>query len=193
MIYDTIDTDLAGTLVVAGDEKGLRHLNFIGGQHPVSIETTWRRDPAHFMALKTQLSAYFAGECKQFDVALFPSGTPFQMKVWSALRDIPYGRLVSYQWVADRIGNPNAVRAVGAANGRNPISIIIPCHRVIGKDGSLTGYGGGLGVKRRLIRLENPKASFGGQTALPFSDMSSGPLGTRAPNGKDQEFCSNKM
>jgi methylated-DNA-[protein]-cysteine S-methyltransferase len=183
MIYDTIDTDLAGTLIIAGDEKGLRHLNFIGGKHPVSVENTWRRDPTHFTTVKSQLAAYFAGECKHFDVTLFPSGTAFQMKVWSALRDIPYGRLVSYQWVADRICSPNAVRAVGAANGRNPISIIIPCHRVIGKDGSLTGYGGGLSVKRRLIRMENPKASFGGQATLPFADRSSGPIPIMVPNG----------
>ena len=91
------------------------------------------------------------------------------MMVWSALRDIPYGRVVSYQWVADRIGRPRAVRAVGAANGRNPISIIIPCHRVIGKNGGLTGYGGGLDVKQRLIRLENPEAAHNGRTALPVS------------------------
>lgn len=156
MIYDTMDTDIAGTLILAGDEKGLRHLNFTGGKHPVVVTSTWKRDPAHFAALKIQLAAYFAAECKTFDVRFFPVGTPFQLQVWSTLRDIPYGRVVSYQWVANRIGKPTAVRAVGAANGRNPISIIIPCHRVIGKNGSLTGYGGGLDVKRRLIRLENP-------------------------------------
>ncbi len=156
MIYDIMDTDWAGSLVLAGDEKGLRHLNFIAGKYPVVIPNTWRRDPAHFAGLKIQLAAYFAGQRNTFEVTLCPAGTPFQFKVWSALRDIPYGRLVSYQWVADRIGSPTAVRAVGAANGRNPIAIIIPCHRVIGKNGSLTGYGGGPDVKRRLIRLENP-------------------------------------
>ena len=92
------------------------------------------------------------------------------MKVWAALRDIPYGRVVSYQWIARRIGSPEAVRAVGAANGRNPISIIIPCHRVIGKNGNLTGYGGGLDVKRRLLRLENPATPLADQAALPFSN-----------------------
>lgn len=169
MVYDTIETDMAGSLILAGDENGLRHLNFVGGKHPVVIGTAWRRDPSHFVALKAQLEAYLAGECTAFDVPLFPQGTPFQMEVWSALHDIPYGRVVSYQWVADRIGRPKAVRAVGAANGRNPISIIIPCHRVIGKDGRLTGYGGGLDVKQRLIRLENPAASHGDRAALPFS------------------------
>lgn len=157
MIYDTIETDLAGTLIVAGDERGLRHLNFINDRHPVVIEKAWRRDPAPFTTVKAQLTAYFAGQRKTFDVNLFPKGTAFQMKVWSALMEIPYGTVVSYQWIARRIGSPKAVRAVGAANGRNPISIIIPCHRVIGKDGTLTGYGGGLDVKQRLIRLENPE------------------------------------
>lgn len=161
MIYDYVQTDLAGTLILAGDETGLRHLNFISGKHPVSIQGNWQRDTAHFKTVKTQLAAYFAGERKTFEVDLFPQGTPFQMKVWSALSEIPYGKVVSYQWLARRIGRPNAVRAVGAANGRNPISIIIPCHRVIGKNGTLTGYGGGLDVKRRLIRLENPEAFSG--------------------------------
>jgi methylated-DNA-[protein]-cysteine S-methyltransferase len=159
MVYDIMETAMVGTLILAGDEKGLRHLNFVGGKHPVTPASTWRRDPDYFTAVKSQLAAYFAGECKHFEIALFAQGTPFQMSVWSVLREIPYGRVVSYQWVADRIGKPRAVRAVGAANGHNPISIIIPCHRVIGKDGCLTGYGGGLDVKQKLIRLENPSVS----------------------------------
>jgi len=161
MIYDYVQTDLAGTLILAGDENGLRHLNFISGKHPVPIQGDWRRDTAHFKTVKTQLAAYFAGGHKAFEVDLFPQGTPFQRKVWSALSEIPYGKVVSYECIARRIGRPDAVRAVGAANGRNPISIIIPCHRVIGKNGTLTGYGGGLDVKRRLIRLENPEAFSG--------------------------------
>jgi methylated-DNA-[protein]-cysteine S-methyltransferase len=156
MIYDYFQTDLAGTLILAGDEKGLRHLNFVGGKRPVVTQKDWRRDPVHFKTVKAQLSAYFSGGCKTFDVDLFPGGTPFQMKVWSALLTIPYGTVVSYQKIARHINKPNAVRAVGAANGRNPISIIIPCHRVIGKNGALTGYGGGLGIKQRLLRLESP-------------------------------------
>ena len=155
MIYDTMNTEIAGTLILAGDEKGLRHLNFMAGRHPLTIGKTWLRDPDYFSALKNQLSAYFAGEIQEFDVALFPEGTPFQMQVWKALKEIPYGSVVSYGWIANRIGKPEAVRAVGAANGCNPISIIIPCHRVIGSDGSLTGYGGGLDVKRRLLQIEN--------------------------------------
>lgn len=169
MIYDYMETDLAGTLILAGDEKGLRHLNFINGKHPVAIQRDWQRDTAHFAPVKTQLAAYFAGENETFEVNLFPKGTPFQMKVWSALLAVPYGKVVSYQWIAHRIGKPDAARAVGAANGRNPISIIIPCHRVIGKDGRLTGYGGGIDVKQRLIRLENSAVNSPGQATLPFS------------------------
>ena len=169
MIYDYVQTDLAGTLILAGDEKGLRHLNFINGKHPVATQGDWQRDTAYFAPVKTQLAAYFAGEHKTFEVDLFPEGTPFQMKVWSALLQVPYGKVVSYQWIAHRIGKPGAVRAVGAANGRNPISIIIPCHRVIGKDGTLTGYGGGIDVKQRLIRLENPEVFSPSQATLPLS------------------------
>ena len=169
MIYDYFQTDLAGTLIMAGDGKGLRHLNFINGKHPVTVQRDWQRDTNHFTTVKAQLAAYFEGERKTFDVDLFPQGTPFQMKVWSALLTVPYGKVVSYQWIARRIGKPAAVRAVGAANGRNPISIIIPCHRVIGKDGTLTGYGGGIDVKQRLIRLENPNVCSPSQATLPFS------------------------
>jgi methylated-DNA-[protein]-cysteine S-methyltransferase len=171
MIYDTIETSTAGTLILAGDEQGLRHLNFMDGKYPLSIANAWQHDPDYFATVKAQLSAYFAGQRKSFEVDLIPAGTPFQLKVWSALLEIPYGKVVSYQWIAKRIGNPSAVRAVGAANGRNPISIIIPCHRVIGKHGDLTGYGGGLDVKQRLIQLENPGMSFSGQAALPLSGM----------------------
>ena len=157
MIYDRMENELAGSLIMAGDDRGLRHLNFVAGRHPLTIEPSWRRDPGFFSDLRSQLRAYFAGERSAFDVTLHPEGTPFQQAVWAALATIPYGQTVSYSWVAARIGKPKAVRAVGAANGRNPIAIIIPCHRVIGSDGRLTGYGGGLAVKRRLLRLENPR------------------------------------
>ena len=165
MLYDIYETSVAGALVLAGDGARLQHLNFVHGRHPVQIRDDWRKDPAPFAGIKAQLAEYFAGRRRTFEVDLDPSGTAFQMRVWAALREIPYGRVVSYQWVAERIGAPNAVRAVGAANGRNPISIIVPCHRVIGKQGGLTGYGGGLDLKQRLLQLENPQAS------LPFSPM----------------------
>jgi len=101
------------------------------------------------------LQSYFAGERKHFDLSLLLEGTDFQKTVWTALRQIPYGETISYKQLAQRIGKPRAVRAVGAANGANPIPIIIPCHRVIGNDGSLTGFGGGLPLKKRLLELES--------------------------------------
>jgi len=102
-----------------------------------------------------QLREYFAGKRTTFDLALIPQGTEFQVKVWNELRRIPYGETISYKQLAERIGKPKAVRAVGAANGANPIPIVIPCHRVIGNDGSLTGFGGGLPLKKRLLELES--------------------------------------
>jgi len=114
----------------------------------------WQRDATPFAEALRQLRAYFAGDLHTFSLALAPAGTPFQRRVWDALLEIPYGATASYRDIAIAIGKPSAVRAVGLANGRNPIPIIIPCHRVIGSDGSLTGYGGGLDVKRFLLELE---------------------------------------
>lgn len=102
-----------------------------------------------------QLRAYLAGALERFDLPLDPAGTPFQREVWFALADIPYGATESYAWLATRVGRPTATRAVGATNGRNPIPIVLPCHRVIGSNGSLTGYGGGLPLKRALLDLEH--------------------------------------
>lgn len=113
-------------------------------------------DPAHepFASAAAQLAEYFAGRRTAFDLPLAPAGTPFQLRVWAALRTIPYGQTVSYGQLASQIGSPAASRAVGLANGRNPISVVVPCHRVIGADGSLTGYGGGLHRKQFLLDLE---------------------------------------
>jgi methylated-DNA-[protein]-cysteine S-methyltransferase len=108
-----------------------------------------------FTDVVDQLKSYFAGERKAFDLPLVLEGTTFQERVWTALQNIPYGETVSYKVLAERVGSPKAVRAVGAANGANPIPIIIPCHRVIGNDGSLTGFGGGLPLKKRLLELES--------------------------------------
>lgn len=113
-------------------------------------------DPAVLAPVRRQLEAYFRGELRVFDLPLAPRGTPFQLRVWSELRNIPYGRTISYGELSRRLGDPNLTRAVGAANGANPISIIVPCHRVIGTDGSLVGFGGGLEVKRFLLDLEAP-------------------------------------
>lgn len=113
-----------------------------------------KETPAIMEAFR-QLSDYFDGELKTFDLPLKPEGTPFQLKVWEALRTIPYGETRSYGDIARQIGNPKACRAVGMGNHNNPIAIVVPCHRVIGSDGSLTGYGGGLPIKRQLLELEN--------------------------------------
>lgn len=138
-----------GKLLLSGDEGGLQSLLFAARPHE-----GWRSDPAPFRSIVEQLKAYFAGELQTFEVTLAPQGTPFQRRVWSELERIPYGETISYGQLAARIGNPNASRAVGLANGSNPISIIVPCHRVIGANGKLTGYGGGLPVKEKLLALE---------------------------------------
>ncbi|MFH0727604.1 MAG: methylated-DNA--[protein]-cysteine S-methyltransferase [Pseudomonadota bacterium] len=157
MYYDYFETDLIGTLTLAGDEKGLRHIFFEKEENAASSRNGWMRMPGFFLAAKAQLRAYFKGELKQFDLPLAPVGTAFQLKVWDALKTIPYGQLVSYKSIAEAIGNPKAARAVGGATGKNPVPLLVPCHRVIGSDDSLTGFGGGLEIKRRLIDLERSR------------------------------------
>ena len=153
MQYRSIDTPI-GPLLIAGDDVGLRFLLFARGRDKAKPKPEWEADRGLLKEPVKQLNAYFAGKLRTFDVPLAPEGTPFQSQVWRALCDIPYGETTSYGELAKRIGNPKAVRAVGLANGSNPISIIIPCHRVIGSDGSLTGYGGGLPIKQALLSLE---------------------------------------
>jgi methylated-DNA-[protein]-cysteine S-methyltransferase len=153
MRYRTLDSPI-GPLLLAGDDAGLRYLLFAEGRRPVRPDPDWEPDGTTLKEAAEQLEAYFAGRLRQFDVPLAPRGTPFQQEVWRALCDIPYGETTSYGALAERIGRPKAVRAVGLANGSNPIAIIIPCHRVIGSNGSLTGYGGGLATKRALLELE---------------------------------------
>lgn len=143
-----------GKLVVAGCENHLHHIGFPNGSRKTEIHPDWRHDPTPFAALREQLRAYFAGELIKFDLQLRPSGTQFQQAVWQALMDIPYGETTSYGALASTIGRPKASRAVGAANGANPIPIVIPCHRVIGADRSLTGFGGGVETKAFLLELE---------------------------------------
>jgi methylated-DNA-[protein]-cysteine S-methyltransferase len=115
----------------------------------------WQRDDAQWSAVAKQLREYFDGKRRDFEIPLDVEGTEFQTKVWAALRKIPFGRTASYADIARKIGKPKAMRAVGMANGRNPVSIVVPCHRVIGADGSLTGYGGGLDRKKILLDLES--------------------------------------
>jgi methylated-DNA-[protein]-cysteine S-methyltransferase len=143
-----------GKLLLAGDAHGLQQILFSTDGRPATPDPEWIEDDSALTDAIGQLKAYFAGELETFDLSLSPQGTPFQQKVWSELQKIPYGKTISYGELARRIGNPNAGRAVGLANGANPISIVIPCHRVIGSNGKLTGYGGGLPIKEKLLALE---------------------------------------
>jgi methylated-DNA-[protein]-cysteine S-methyltransferase len=152
MRYDEIDSPV-GPLLVAADEAGVRLIHFQAA-HRRSSEASWQRDPGVFRDLAAQLAEYFGGERRTFDLRLAPRGTPFQLATWRALSAIPYGETISYEELARRVGRPSASRAVGAANGANPLPIVVPCHRVIGKNGSLTGFGGGLDTKRALLALE---------------------------------------
>ncbi len=143
-----------GPLLLVADDIGLREILFVNGRHKARPDPAWKREVGGFKNVSHQLRAYFAGELEDFDLTLAPEGTPFQLKVWKRLCDIPYGETTSYGELARQIGNPNASRAVGLANGSNPIPIVIPCHRVIGSNGKLTGYGGGLPIKEKLLALE---------------------------------------
>ncbi len=143
-----------GTLTLAAGDSGLRQINFPHNGRPAPLGPDWQEDSPAFAEVLRQLRAYFAGELENFNLPLAPEGTAFQKKVWDQLCQIPYGETISYGALAKRIGNPNASRAVGLANGSNPIPIVIPCHRVIGSNGKLTGYGGGLPIKEKLLALE---------------------------------------
>jgi methylated-DNA-[protein]-cysteine S-methyltransferase len=150
-----------GPLRLVADEIGLRHVVFPnGGRYAVNIAADWIRDAAPLREVSAQLQAYFAGELIDFDLPLAPQGTAFQQQVWQALREIPYGATTNYGEIARRLGDKNLMRAVGMANGRNPLPIIIPCHRVIGANGSLVGFGGGLPTKRFLLDLESRHSAF---------------------------------
>jgi methylated-DNA-[protein]-cysteine S-methyltransferase len=165
LLYCTMASPL-GELVLLGDGQRLHRLHMQEGRHALTIAADWRHSETAFTAVADQLIAYFDGHLVAFDVELALAGTPFQLKVWKALQEIPYGETISYGELARRLGNPAAVRAVGLANGRNPVSVIVPCHRVIGANGSLTGYGGGLDNKRLLLDLESRVAQPNRQLAL---------------------------
>ena len=151
MLHTTIESPV-GDLLLLGDEERLHGLCMQEGRRPAAPDWTSAREP--FAAARDQLAEYFGGERTEFDLPLARLGTQFQEQVWDALRRIPYGRTASYGEIARGIGHRTASRAVGMANGSNPISIIVPCHRVIGTDGKLTGYAGGLERKRFLLELE---------------------------------------
>ena len=153
MYYCYFETPI-GELLLAGDGDGLAMIGFPQGSMRRDPEPDWIYNEKPLAGACNQLGEYFSGERKSFDLPLQFDGTEFQISVLKALQDIPYGETVSYGEIARRIGKPKAVRAVGAANGRNPLPIVLPCHRVIGSSGDLTGFGGGLDTKEALLRLE---------------------------------------
>jgi methylated-DNA-[protein]-cysteine S-methyltransferase len=166
-IYYTRVPSPLGPLLLVGARDALTQIWLPSGRDRLEPESDWIESVAPFAEARRQLDAYFAGRLRRFDLPIAPEGTPFQQRVWRALLDIPYGETVSYGELARRIGRPSAVRAVGAANGQNPLSIVIPCHRVIGSDGRLVGYGGGLPAKSALLALERRTAGAGGAPSGP--------------------------
>lgn len=152
-VYSHLETPI-GRVLLAGRPGVLTGLYVAGHEHCPAVPSAWRRDDDALAEARRQLDGYFAGTRTAFDLPLALEGTPFQVTVWSALRDIPYGETISYGELARRVGRPSASRAVGAANGRNSISIVVPCHRVIGADGRLTGYGWGNERKAWLLDHE---------------------------------------
>ncbi|MFF2653305.1 methylated-DNA--[protein]-cysteine S-methyltransferase [Streptomyces sp. NPDC058045] len=160
MKQHTVKDSPYGPLTLVATDGVLSGVYMTEHRHRPPLETFGHRDERPFAAAAEQLDAYFAGDLKEFDLPLHLDGTPFQHRVWQRLQQIPYGATLSYGELALALGNPKASRAVGLANGRNPVSIIVPCHRVIGAGGSLTGYGGGLDRKRRLLDFERGTALF---------------------------------
>ncbi len=158
--YTTMESPI-GELLLVGDGDNLSGMYMQDGRKPKTIATGWQEASAPLTDARTQLEEYFAGNRTTFDIPLAGEGAPFECEVWHALEEIPYGETVSYGEIARRLGQPTAARAVGTANGRNPIAVIVPCHRVIGADGSLTGYGGGLERKRLLLELERGQGRLG--------------------------------
>lgn len=161
-MYYTYATSPIGQLLLAGSADALQVIGFPHGDKARRADIGWERYGEPFKKTARQLNEYFAGERREFELELAPEGTKFQVEVLEALRGIPYGETRTYRDIAVAVGRPKAVRAVGNANGRNPLPIVIPCHRVIGSDGSLTGFGGGIEAKRYLLDLEQ-------QHCVPFA------------------------
>ncbi len=159
MEFTTHDSPI-GPLLLVGDTTGIRHIIFPSGKGHRKPDKNWQANPAGFDDLRRQLDDYFAGSLQQFTIPVAPSGTGFQLQVWQQLQKLEYGQTCSYGQLAKNIGNPAACRAVGAANGANPIPIIIPCHRVIGATGKLTGFGGGIATKQWLLAHERGEQSL---------------------------------
>ncbi len=163
--YSEIDSPI-GLLTLRANERALTGLYMTDHRHGPAARDTWMRQDDRFTEARSQLAQYFAGERHTFDLPLEPEGTEFQRGVWQALREIPHANTISYGELARRVANPKAVRAVGLANGRNPISIIVPCHRVIGANGTLVGFGGGLDRKRWLLAHEQTHRRSSGQSLI---------------------------
>jgi methylated-DNA-[protein]-cysteine S-methyltransferase len=161
-IYYTHIESPVGRLLLAASDAGLHAIEFHAARHAVSRSAEWLEgDHPLLRTAAAQLREYFAGTRRTFDLPLAPDGTDFQRRVWQTLATIPYGQTISYAELASRVGKPSASRAVGAANGRNPLPIVLPCHRVIGANGALTGFGGGLPTKRFLLELEGALLGMG--------------------------------
>jgi methylated-DNA-[protein]-cysteine S-methyltransferase len=163
-VFTTTYKSPIGTLTLAADTKGLRHIVFPSGSRAFETPDDWETRPRAFVQLVSELNEYFAGTRQKFDVKLAPAGTDFQRSVWLALLSVGYAETCSYGQIAENIGKPKASRAVGAANGANPIPIIVPCHRVIGSGGNLTGFGGGLETKAWLLAHERGEGQLFGFT-----------------------------
>ena len=161
VFYDTLASPL-GPLLLTSDGEALTGVFMDRHRHGPAVGADWMRDAGPFADARAQLGAYFAGELQTFRLDVRPAGTPFQLAVWAALLDIPYGQTETYGALAARLGDPNLGRAVGAANGRNPLSVVVPCHRVVGATGALVGYGGGMENKRRLLALESRQGALFG-------------------------------
>ena len=164
MNYSIMNSPL-GPVLVAGEASGLEQVGFMEGSDSPGPGAGWVRNDRYLESALEQLEAYFAGSLKEFKLQLAPKGTAFQLSVWEALRRIPYGETISYGELACRIGNPKAARAVGAANGRNPIPIVIPCHRVIRQSGELGGYRWGLTRKHAMLSRELAGRSMTGMSS----------------------------
>lgn len=153
MQYDYYESPV-GPILMAADDKGIRYIHFSKGKSACPLKDDWQHEPAALAACALQLEEYFAGDRKEFTLPLAPVGTEFQQAVWHQLQHVRYGNTASYGEIAKALGKPEASRAVGAANGKNPVPILIPCHRILGTSGKLTGYAGGVDIKKHLLQLE---------------------------------------
>lgn len=171
-----------GALLLVGDRDGLEVVQFEGSRRPIAVDPGWGEDRAPFAAAIEQLDEYFAGERRRFELALAPAGTAWQRQVWAQLAELPYGEAIDYGELAARAGRPSAARAAGGANARNPLAIVVPCHRVIGGAGTLTGYAGGVERKRWLLGFERGirdgrRYELIGADGRPFESATPGTLG----------------